>query len=140
MKAETLSIVRFKGQDKQTLGAGFLHSKSLDVLMEFKTVELPWLNNQKYISCITPGTYIGIKHDSPKFGMCIWIQNVPGRSEILIHPANYWHDLRGCAGPGEEHKQIDGDGYLDVTNSVDTMKAIMKLCNDTINVIITDAT
>lgn len=138
MKAETLTIVRFAAEPDQTLGAGVLLSKHLDTLFQFKTVELPWKDNQRRISCIPAGTYTAIKHHSPKFGPCLWLQDVPGRSEILIHPANFWHDLLGCIAPGEDHKHLDGDGSLDVNKSRATMKKILEFCEDEILVNILD--
>lgn len=140
MKAESLTIIRFAGEEKQTLGSGVLLSAQLDTLFEFKTVELPWKNNQRRISCIPPGTYTAIKHNSPKFGACLWIQDVPDRSEILIHPANFWHDLLGCIAPGEKHLHIDKDGSLDVNKSRATMNKILELCDDSVIVNILDRT
>lgn len=139
-KAKSLTIIRFAGEENQTLGSGVLLSAQLDTLFEFKTVELPWKDNQRCISCIPKGTYTAIKHHSPKFGPCLWIQNVPGRSEILIHPANFWHDLLGCIAPGEKHLHIDKDGSLDVNKSRVTMKKILELCEDQIFVNIFDRT
>lgn len=140
MKAESLTIIRFAGEEKQTLGSGVLLSAQLDTLFEFKTVELPWKNNQRRVSCIPAGTYTAIKHHSPKFGPCLWIQDVPGRSEILIHPANFWHDLLGCIAPGEKHMHIDKDGSLDVNRSRATMERILDLCGDQVIVNILDRT
>tara|TARA_R110002050_G_scaffold201841_1_gene336991 strand:- start:34455 stop:34898 length:444 start_codon:yes stop_codon:yes gene_type:complete len=140
MKAESLTIIRFAAETKQTLGAGVMLSAQLDNLLEFKTVELPWKDNEKYVSCIPPGTYTAIKHISPKFGPCLWIQNVPGRSEILIHPANYWHDLLGCIAPGEDHKHIDADGSLDVNKSRLMMEQILAFVEVKIIVEILDRT
>ena len=140
MKAESLTIIRFAGEEKQTLGSGVLLSAQLDTLFEFKTVELPWKDNQRRVSCIPAGTYTAIKHHSPKFGPCLWIQDVPGRSEILIHPANFWHDLLGCIAPGEKHMHIDKDGSLDVNRSRTTMERILDLCGDQVIVNILDRT
>ena len=132
MKAESLTIIRFAAEEKQTLGAAVMLSAQLDNLLEFKTVELPWKNNERRVSCIPPGTYTAIVHNSPKFGPSLWIQDVPGRSEILIHPANFWHDLLGCIAPGEDHLHIDKDGSLDVNKSRNTMNRILELCDDTV--------
>ena len=52
------------------------------------TIELPWLGNQKRISCIPEGEYILQKRFSPKFKWHLHLMNVPGRDLILIHPAN----------------------------------------------------
>jgi len=62
----------------------------------FVTLELPWLDNQKQISCIPKGTYKIIRHNSPKFGKVWKVENVPGRSEILIHTGNFLADIQGC--------------------------------------------
>lgn len=140
MKAKSLTIIRFSGEKNQTLGSGVLLSAQLDTLFEFKTVELPWKDNERRISCIPPGIYTAIKHHSPKFGPCLWIQDVPGRSEILIHPANFWHDLLGCIAPGETHLHIDQDGSLDVNKSRATMKKILKFCGEKVMINILDHT
>jgi hypothetical protein len=52
------------------------------------TIELPWLHNQRRISCIPEGEYLLLKRFSLKFKWHIHLQNVPGRDFILIHPAN----------------------------------------------------
>ena len=61
------------------------------------TIELPWLGNQKRISCIPEGEYILQKRFSPKFQWHLHLKNVPGRDLILIHPANDAKtELLGC--------------------------------------------
>ena len=64
------------------------------------TIELPWRGNERNESCIPPGVYTTIKHDSPNHGSTLWLQEVPERSEILIHAANYPSQLDGCIAPG----------------------------------------
>lgn len=64
------------------------------------TIELPWKNNQAQISCIPEGIYPLQKRYSPRFGWHLQLQHVPGRSMILIHPANHaMLELRGCIAP-----------------------------------------
>ena len=64
------------------------------------TIELPWLENQRRISCIPEGEYVLQKRFSPKFKWHIHLQNVPGRDFILIHPANdAKKELLGCIAP-----------------------------------------
>jgi hypothetical protein len=48
------------------------------------------------VSCIPVGTYKIKIHQSPKFGKCYKVHNVPGRDEILIHAGNTHHDTHGC--------------------------------------------
>lgn len=64
------------------------------------TIELPWLNNAPNRSCIPEGTYVLRKRYSNKFRWHIIVMDVPGRSYILIHPANHaLRELKGCIAP-----------------------------------------
>ncbi|QIH37942.1 hypothetical protein G7A72_03605 [Flavobacterium sp. Sr18] len=70
-------------------------------------IELPWLGNQKRISCIPEGEYILQKRFSPKFKWHFHLMNVPGRDLILIHPANdAKKELLGCIAPVSKHTGI----------------------------------
>lgn len=63
-------------------------------------IELPWVNNERRISCISEGRYQLEKRHSNKFGWHIYITDVPNRSFILIHPANCAvTQLKGCIAP-----------------------------------------
>jgi hypothetical protein len=73
------------------------------------TLERPWLNNQRGVSCIYPGTYRAVRHRSPKFGETFWLQDVPGRSEILFHKGNIDDDSRGCILVGEQFNPVRGE-------------------------------
>lgn len=65
-----------------------------------KTIELPWKQNRKQISCIPEGIYSIRFRVSKKFSRHIELLQVPGRSLILIHPANHaLKELRGCIAP-----------------------------------------
>ena len=71
------------------------------------TIELPWLGNQRRISCIPEGEYILQKRFSPKFKWHLHLMNVPGRDLILIHPANDAKlELLGCIAPVTEYTGI----------------------------------
>jgi hypothetical protein len=61
------------------------------------TLERPWLNNQRRVSCIPAGTYKGRVLPSPRFGIDLpELLDVPGRDQILIHPGNTIDDTEGC--------------------------------------------
>jgi hypothetical protein len=76
------------------------------------TIELPWLNNQRRISCIPEGEYLLEQRFSPKFGWHLHLMNVPGRDLILIHPANdAATELLGCIASVSKHSGI-GKGLL----------------------------
>jgi len=64
------------------------------------TIELPWRDNRKRISCIPEGTYQLRRRFSAKFKWHYVLLNVPDRSYILIHPANNAQkELQGCIAP-----------------------------------------
>ncbi|MBC5842644.1 hypothetical protein H8R23_14615 [Flavobacterium sp. F-380] len=68
------------------------------------TIELPWLQNQRGVSCIPEGEYVLQKRFSPKFRWHMHLRNVPGRDFILIHPANdAKKELLGCIAPVTSH-------------------------------------
>jgi len=58
------------------------------------------------------------------------LQNVPNRSEILIHKGNYHSDILGCILIGNDLSDINKDGYLDVTSSKKAIKELLKLTKD----------
>jgi hypothetical protein len=71
------------------------------------TIELPWLENQRRISCIPEGEYILQQRYNLKFKWHLHLQNVPGRDLILIHPANdAKKELLGCIAPVTQHSGI----------------------------------
>lgn len=64
------------------------------------TIELPWQDNQRNFSCIPEGRYRAVIRRSAKFNRHLLIMEVPGRSLILIHPANdAMKELKGCIAP-----------------------------------------
>ena len=105
---------------------------------EFSTLELPWRENQKRISCIPVGDYdIKIKN-SKKFGECIELLNVSNRSGILIHSGNTHFDTTGCILNGEnavenfydeKHKSYCNYGITNSKNSIDKLIKIVKEFN-----------
>lgn len=65
-----------------------------------EAIELPWLNNQRLISCVPEGKYELVKRYSKRFGHHVALKDVPDRKFILIHPANDAKtELRGCIAP-----------------------------------------
>lgn len=72
------------------------------------SLELPWRGNARGKSCIPPGKYLCRLKQSPRFGRVYEVTGVQGRSEILIHPANFAGDpeagwtteLQGCIALG----------------------------------------
>lgn len=115
---------------EQTEGRVLVFNERNGVEFECFSLELPWKNNQRRISCIPEGVYDVIKHVSPKFGECFWIQNVPNRSEILVHLGNYVTEILGCVLVGNSLADINKDGLKDVTSSRATMSKLLEILPD----------
>jgi hypothetical protein len=64
------------------------------------TLELPWRDNARNLSCIPEGRYaLGVRYTKER-GEHLIVQRVRGRDGILIHPANdALRELRGCIAP-----------------------------------------
>lgn len=86
---------------------------------EFVSVERPWLNNQRGISCIPCGEYELVKHHSAKHPNSFALVNeetgvfhfdhyAAKRTAILIHVANTMDDLNGCIGLGMKFGCLEG--------------------------------
>jgi hypothetical protein len=61
------------------------------------TIELPWKNNKRSISCIPEGEYQIEPRFSKRFKHHLILKAVKDRSYILFHPANdALKDLEGC--------------------------------------------
>jgi len=64
------------------------------------TIELPWLNNARNISCIPEGRYELVKRYHAQYGWHLHVLDVPERDWILIHPAtDAKTQLKGCIAP-----------------------------------------
>ena len=76
------------------------------------TIELPWQENQRRISCIPEGRYLLKKRFNPKFGDHLWVWDVPARDYILVHAFNdALEESKGCIAPVAEITGI-GKGAL----------------------------
>jgi hypothetical protein len=111
-------VIKRVYSEKGTNGALFCCQKLLCY-----TIELPWRNNEKMVSCIPEGTYKIDFRFSEKFGNHLEVKNVINRSLILIHPANNaLKELKGCIAPVSK---ITGEGL-----GISSRKAMLKLMNE----------
>ena len=70
-----------------------------DILL-CRSIELRWANNERNVSCVPEGVYPVAIIQHPKFGECLQVNAVKGRSGILVHVANdAQKELRGCIAP-----------------------------------------
>lgn len=99
------------------------------------SMELNWDDNRENTSCIPVGEYNCVMHESPKFGRVYIVENVPNRSQILIHPANWAGDtklnlrcqLNGCIALGRAIGDVIGQkGLLSSRDAVEGLKNDME--------------
>ncbi|TVP15379.1 DUF5675 family protein [Shewanella sp. KCT] len=101
------------------------------------TVECPWENNQKGISCIPEGTYQLQRHVSPSKGDCfaiigpshgVTLYGPSQRTHCLIHIANRASELEGCIAPGKRFGSV-GDEWA-VLSSRQALDELRELIGD----------
>ena len=102
------------------------------------TLENPWLDNQRNISCIPEGEYkvrLRLPRESASRDyLHLLVQDVPNRDWILFHRGNTAKDTRGCilVGLGSQQDVVN--------NSVLAMdlliKEVLNLGGENINLII----
>ena len=132
MKVE---ITRTFWNEKQTIGQLNVIEDNR-VLYSCCTLELPWLDNQKGVSCIPTGIYTVRKRVSPKFGESFIFEDVPDRSYILIHPGNFHTQIQGCVLVGQRLKHINSDGVIDVAESKKAVQSLLELLPDSFTCVI----
>lgn len=122
---------RVFANENKTLAECFvtkMRGGNLDVLLEYKHIELPWKNNERNISCIPANIYSAVAINRWSNGKyAIWILEVPNRSEILIHQGKFVKHLLGCKAPGENFADLDNDGIIDINGSDKVMKELEKI-------------
>jgi len=103
-----LPVVNLFREYKKTATLGTVVLPSGKVI---KSIERPWLNNARNISCYPEGVYIAKwleRSASGKYKRCWHVQNVPGRSGILWHIGNLVKHSKGCTLPGMRHGMLGG--------------------------------
>jgi hypothetical protein len=91
-----------------------------------KTIERPWLNNKRGISCYPEGVYLCKylrRSASGKYKRVWHVQNVPGRSGILWHNGNLVRHSRGCTIVGMNHGTLgDKPAVLSSRKALNVMR------------------
>ena len=128
-----LLIIRDTFTEESTVGELFLNGERM-----CDTLELPYINNERNISCIPEGEYkvrLRLARESAtRDYLHLLIQDVPNRDFILVHIGNKSSDSRGCVLVGFASKQ---DYVKNSTFAMDLlMKEIINLGGENINLII----
>ena len=133
VKGVNLLLIRDTFTDNSTLGELFLNGERM-----CDTLELPYKDNQRSISCIPAGEYkVRIRHPkesgSRKY-LHLLIKEVPNRDYILFHKGNTAKDTKGCIllGLGSQQDIVHNSSLaMDLL-----MKEIINLGGQNINLII----
>tara|TARA_R100000655_G_scaffold40612_3_gene76402 strand:+ start:8236 stop:8649 length:414 start_codon:yes stop_codon:yes gene_type:complete len=131
-------LIRLNQDNKQSLGRFYLYN-GLDEIFTCSTLELPFKENKRNISCIPTGRYLVNTRTSSKYGDHFILEDVPNRDFILIHTANYYSQLRGCIAVGEGFSDINKDDSLDVYSSKKTLQNLLKKAPEGFDLIILDS-
>lgn len=140
-----IQIVRNRKLSNQEATYGTLSFNG--VLVGF-TVEQPDNKNLKGKSCIPSGDYKLFPHDSPKHPNSVSFHSpdlniyaepnlvpvgVDGRTDCLIHSANFSSELEGCVAIGQDYLYNTKHQPLGVSNSKVTLAKLQKYWGDRSN-------
>ena len=79
--------------------------------LALRSIERPWLNNERNISCIPEGEYLCKyveRSASGRYKKVYHLQDVPGRSGILGHSGNLVKHSSGCILWGKKFGRLAG--------------------------------
>jgi hypothetical protein len=123
--AMALEITRLEQTDRGTLGVLLVDEK-----LVCWTLELPWKDNERNVSCIPTGEYTISYEWSNKYEMKLWeLKGVENRSEVKIHKGNYLSDILGCILVGTDIG-YDKNGDRAVWNSNKAFNKFMAAMHD----------
>lgn len=118
-KLINLLLIRDTFSKESVIGELFLNGERI-----CDTLENPWLDNERNLSCIPEGNYpvrIRLPRESATRNYIhLLVKEVPDRDWILFHRGNYPSDTQGCILVGLGSKQNF------VSNSVLAMDLLMK--------------
>ena len=119
VKGVNLLLLRDTFTDKSTIGELFLNGERF-----CDTLELPYRDNQRSISCIPTGSYkvrLRLPRESAtRHYVHLLVKDVKDRSYILFHIGNSAKDTRGCVLVGQGSQQNK------VNNSALAMELLIK--------------
>ena len=129
MKTLVLNRTYFKDA---TIGHLFIAGEDNPV---WHTIERPDLDNKRNVSCIPEGKYLVKPYSSNKYPDVWEVQDVPNRSKILFHGANWAHQLEGCIAVGlsSGYMKYGTDILKAVTssgNAIHEMKKVLQYPNE----------
>lgn len=135
---KTAYIIRRLDLRDRTLGRLLVFDGAF-LRLDLASLELPWKDNARHVSCIPAGRYRLVPRSTQSRGDHLLIEGVPGREWILIHRGNYPSDVRGCILVGREHIDINGDKIPDVSGSRSALGQLVQMVAEPTALIVVDA-
>ena len=133
VKGVNLLLIRDTFTKESTIGRLFINGESF-----CDTLENPWLDNQRNVSCIPEGQYkvrLRLPRESAtRDYLHLLVQDVPNRDWILFHIGNTAKDTSGCILVGNGRKQNVVENSRLAMDLV--IKEILNLGGENINLII----
>ena len=132
-------LVRIQSDHRGVLGLLYVDGQAV-----CHTLERPWVDNKRNVSCIPAGTYPVRKRFSPKFQRELYeVRDVPDRTHIMFHAGNWITNSLGCIMPGRTSEGFGDPGLknLSVGSSSIALKGIHDLldgCGEPIELEVTD--
>ena len=128
-----LLLIRDTFTEESTIGELFINGERI-----CDTLENPWLDNQRTISCIPEGEYPvrlrTARESATRDYLHLLIQDVPNRDFILVHRGNFPSQTKGCVlvGLGTQQNVVNNSRLaMDLL-----IKEILNLGGTNINLII----
>lgn len=133
-----IELIRFLDHSRKLSGIapmGCFGELIIDGEFVCYTVEQPWRNNRRFVSCVPTGEYFLLPFSSDKYGDVVALTNGSNvvayeheakdgdRYACLFHAANWSKQLQGCIAPGELITWAQGN--LMVTRSKQTLAKIL---------------
>lgn len=131
-------LIRLHQESVQTLGRLYFFDEKLNEIFNCCVLELPDRNNQRSISRVNAGKYKCALRYSITYGWHYHLLDVEGRTLILIHFGNYYFNTEGCLIVGNNFKDINKDGFADVTSSKKTMQRMLQILPGEFELLIVD--
>jgi hypothetical protein len=133
VKGVNLLLIRDTFTKESTIGKLFINGESF-----CDTLENPYINNERNISCIPEGQYkvrLRLPRESATRNyLHLLVQDVPNRDFILVHIGNYPSQTQGCILVGNGRKQDIVENSRLAMELV--IKEILNLGGENINLII----
>lgn len=92
-----------RGYHAPDVTLGMMYIENIPTLPPIYTLEEPWKDNQRGISCVPMGQYTCAPHNGTRFKNVWRLENVPDRTAVLIHAGNTTDDIEGCILVGLAH-------------------------------------